>query len=87
MTENHGLVTTDDDTTLTTENACPIPHGQNVSRPTSGPGNTGWWPDRLNLKILAKNPAVANPFGTHFDYAEAFESLEPPGRGIDGGNF
>ena len=76
MTENHGLVTTDDDTTQTTEDACPIPHGQNVSRPTSGPGNTEWWPDRLNLKILAKNPAVANPFGTHFDYAEAFESLD-----------
>jgi catalase-peroxidase len=76
MTENHGLVTTDDTTTPTTEDACPVPHGQNASRPTRGPGNTGWWPDRLNLKILAKNPAVANPFGADFDYAEAFESLD-----------
>ncbi|MGH2840037.1 MAG: catalase/peroxidase HPI, partial [Solirubrobacteraceae bacterium] len=44
--------------------------------PTQGGGNRGWWPDRLNLKILAKNPAVANPLGEEFDYAEAFKSLD-----------
>ena len=76
MTDNHGLVSTGDDTTQMAEDACPVPHGQSAPRPTRGPGNTGWWPDRLNLKILAKNPTVANPFGAHFDYAEAFESLD-----------
>ena len=30
----------------------------------------------LNLKILAKNPAVANPLGEDFDYEAAFESLD-----------
>jgi catalase-peroxidase len=35
-----------------------------------------WWPRRLNLKILAKNPAVSNPMGEDFDYAEAFTSLD-----------
>ena len=35
-----------------------------------------WWPDRLNLKILAKNPAVANPLGEDFDYTEAFKALD-----------
>ena len=44
--------------------------------PTQGGGNRGWWPDRLNLRILAKNPAVANPLGDEFDYAAAFESLD-----------
>ena len=44
--------------------------------PTQGGGNRGWWPDRLNLKILAKNPAVANPLGEDFDYAAAFNSLD-----------
>jgi catalase-peroxidase len=29
-----------------------------------------------NLKILAKNPAVANPLGGEFNYAEAFSSLD-----------
>ena len=44
--------------------------------PTQGGGNRGWWPERLNLKILAKNPAVANPLGEDFDYAAAFNSLD-----------
>ena len=41
-----------------------------------GTGNKEWWPNRLNLKILAKNPEVANPLGGDFDYAAAFESLD-----------
>src|SRR5690606_33660808 len=41
-----------------------------------GSANAEWWPNRLNLKILAKNPAVANPLGEDFDYAEAFKSLD-----------
>ena len=55
--------------------ACPVAHDR-APHPTQGGGNRGWWPDRLNLKILAKNPAVANPLGEEFDYAAAFESLD-----------
>src|SRR6185369_11208187 len=44
------------------EGGCPVDHGR-APHPTQGGGNRGWWPDRLNLKILAKNPAVANPLG------------------------
>jgi catalase-peroxidase len=54
---------------------CPVAHGR-APYPTQGGGNRGWWPDRLNLKILAKNPAVANPLGEEFDYAEAFSTLD-----------
>ena len=49
---------------------------ERAPHPTQGGGNRGWWPDRLNLRILAKNPAVANPLGEEFDYAAAFESLD-----------
>ncbi len=49
---------------------------ERAPHPTQGGGNRGWWPDRLNLRILAKNPAVANPLGEGFDYAAAFESLD-----------
>jgi catalase-peroxidase len=49
---------------------------ERAPHPTQGGGSRGWWPDRLNLKILAKNPAVANPLGAGFDYAEAFKSLD-----------
>ena len=44
--------------------------------PAPGATPTEWWPNRLNLKILAKNPAVANPLGESFDYAKAFNSLD-----------
>jgi catalase-peroxidase len=54
---------------------CPVAH-ERAAHPTQGGGNRGWWPDRLNLKILAKNPAVANPLGEDFDYAKAFEALD-----------
>ncbi|HTZ42636.1 MAG TPA: catalase/peroxidase HPI [Jatrophihabitans sp.] len=44
--------------------------------PTVGAGNRDWWPNQLNLKILRKHPAVANPMGADFDYAAAFNSLD-----------
>jgi catalase-peroxidase len=56
---------------------CPVAHGR-AAHPTQGGGNRQWWPDRLNLKILAKNPAVANPLGEEFDYAAAFKTLDLP---------
>ncbi|MER6993174.1 catalase/peroxidase HPI [Saccharopolyspora hirsuta] len=52
-------------------------HGR-APHPTQGGGNRQWWPNRLNLKILAKNPPVANPMDADFDYAEAFRSLDLP---------
>ncbi|EST36072.1 catalase/peroxidase HPI [Streptomyces roseochromogenus] len=57
------------------EGGCPVAHGR-AAHPTQGGGNRQWWPERLNLKILAKNPAVANPLGEDFDYREAFNALD-----------
>ncbi|SEK55303.1 catalase/peroxidase HPI [Streptacidiphilus jiangxiensis] len=54
---------------------CPVAHGR-APHPTQGGGNRQWWPQQLNLKILAKNPAVANPLGEEFDYAAAFSTLD-----------
>jgi catalase-peroxidase len=54
---------------------CPVAHG-GLTHPLNGDANHDWWPQRLNLKILAKNPAVANPLGDSFDYAKAFETLD-----------
>jgi len=70
---------TQTDTTLetNTEGGCPAGHGR-APHPTQGGGNRDWWPDRLNLKVLAPNPAVANPLGAGFDYAAAFSSLDLP---------
>jgi len=54
---------------------CPVAHGR-FPEPTQSGGNDVWWPGRLNLKILAKNPPVANPLGEAFDYAAAFSALD-----------
>jgi catalase-peroxidase len=59
----------------TRDGGCPVAH-ERAPHPTQGGGNRGWWPDRLNLKILAKNPAEANPLGDGFDYAAAFKTLD-----------
>ncbi|MGN5636580.1 catalase/peroxidase HPI [Streptomyces sp. AC154] len=75
MTENHDAIVTDPKTEEVS--GCPVAHGR-APHPTQGGGNRQWWPERLNLKILAKNPAVANPLGEDFDYAEGFKSLDLP---------
>jgi catalase-peroxidase len=54
---------------------CPVSAGRS-NHPTEGAGNRDWWPNQLNLKILRKHPAVANPMGEDFDYAAEFNSLD-----------
>ncbi|MFH9870571.1 catalase/peroxidase HPI [Streptomyces lydicus] len=75
MTENHDAIVTDPKPEEV--GGCPVAHGRAL-HPTQGGGNRQWWPERLNVKILAKNPAVANPLGEEFDYAEAFKNLDLP---------
>src|SRR5215469_4392114 len=77
MSENHDPVVAEGSTPeAASEQAggCPVVHG--LTDPTSGDPNRDWWPNRLNLKILAKNPPVTNPLGEDFNYAEAFGSLD-----------
>jgi catalase-peroxidase len=77
MTENHDPTVIEGATPeagATESGGCPVVHG--LTDPTMGDANFEWWPNKLNLKILAKNPAVANPLGEDFNYAEAFNSLD-----------
>src|SRR3954447_21570008 len=78
MTENHDAIVTDPKTETQSAGGCPVPHAARAPHPTQGGGNRGWWPERLNVKILAKNPAVSNPLGEDFDYAAAFKALDLP---------
>ncbi len=75
MPEKHHDAVVGDMNDESREGDCPVAHVR-APLPTAGGGNRGWWPERLNLKILAKNPAVANPLGEDFDYGAAFESLD-----------
>ena len=73
MPENHDAVVGDMNNEEN-EGGCPVAARPN--HPTEGVGNRQWWPNRLNLKILQKNPAVANPLGADFEYAKAFSTLD-----------
>ena len=73
--ENHDPLVVEPPTPeAASEGGCPVAHGR--VHPTQGDANSEWWPNRLNLKILAKNPAVANPLGAEFNYAKAFKTLD-----------
>nr|WP_169743559.1 catalase/peroxidase HPI [Kutzneria albida] len=54
---------------------CPVGAGR-LKHPTEGASNSDWWPNQLNLKILRKHPAVANPMGEDFDYAAEFQTVD-----------
>ncbi|GLW50031.1 catalase-peroxidase [Streptomyces sp. NBRC 14336] len=74
MAENPDAIVTDPKTEEST-GGCPVAHGRAL-HPTQGGGNRQWWPERLNLKILAKNQPATNPLDEEFDYAEAFKNLD-----------
>ncbi|WP_433299398.1 catalase/peroxidase HPI [Pseudonocardia sp. CA-142604] len=46
------------------------------SRPTGSASNRDWWPNRLDLSILRKHTAVADPMGEAFDYAAEFMTVD-----------
>ncbi|WP_298944755.1 catalase/peroxidase HPI [uncultured Microbacterium sp.] len=72
---DQSITVTDTDEAYAEEAAtCPVIHAQ--PHPTSGSANNVWWPNQLNLRILKKNPAEANPLGGDFDYRAAFAALD-----------
>ena len=75
MVEHHDAVVGDMQSEES-EARCPVVHVGPRNHPTEGGGNRDWWPNQLNLTILRKHPAVANPMGEGFDYAEAFAGLD-----------
>ncbi len=75
MPENHDAVVGDMNSEES-EAGCPVASVGPRNHPTEGAGNRDWWPNQLNLAILRKHPAVANPMGADFDYAAAFEALD-----------
>ncbi|MFE3255408.1 catalase/peroxidase HPI [Nocardia sp. NPDC059091] len=55
---------------------CPVVHGRLNDPAEGGNANRQWWPNQLNLSILQKNPAVANPMDEGYDYAAEFKTLD-----------
>ncbi len=55
---------------------CPVTGMSKHKTAGGGPTNRDWWPNQLNLKMLHQNPAVRNPMGEEFNYAEEFKKLD-----------
>ena len=51
---------------------CPFGHGSN----TQSSSNKAWWPNSLNLDILAQHDTRTNPMDADFDYRKSLESLD-----------
>jgi catalase-peroxidase len=81
MAENHDPTVIEGETPEAAEQTggasaegCPVVHGR--VHPTQGDANSQWWPNRLNLRILAKNAVATDPYHGEFDYAAAFKTLD-----------
>ena len=54
---------------------CPVTGAPGHKNDSGGTTNRDWWPNQLNLKMLHQNPAIRNPMGETFNYAEEFKKL------------
>jgi catalase-peroxidase len=54
---------------------CPFMHGS-VTTSAGAQGNSDWWPNQLNLRILHQHGQSPDPMGKGFSYAEAFGRLD-----------
>ena len=52
---------------------CPVMHG---TTSVSMRSNSDWWPNQLNLRLLAQNSTKSDPMGEGFSYAEEFKKLD-----------
>jgi catalase-peroxidase len=50
---------------------CPFHHGSSAGRT-----NRDWWPNQLNLNLLAQHSSLSDPMDKNFDYAEEFKKLD-----------
>ena len=55
---------------------CPVQHAAHKPTAIGANSNQSWWPNQLNLRILAQNSSLSNPMVPAFNYAEAFKSLD-----------
>lgn len=60
---------------MSEEKKCPVTGMTKHKTAGGGTTNRDWWPNQLNLKILHQNPAMRNPMGEEFNYADEFKKL------------
>ncbi len=65
----------DDYTPSQDESQCPIRGTRVGGAIGSEPTLEHWWPNRLKVELLHRDPPEADPFDENFDYAKAFSQL------------
>ncbi len=58
------------------DSKCPFAQGVHAQVTFEGQSVRDWWPNQLNLKVLAQNSSLTDPMGPAFRYAEAFKKLD-----------
>ena len=50
--------------------------GHKKEQITQTKSNKDWWPNKLDLDVLAQNSALSNPMKKDFNYADEFNKLD-----------
>jgi catalase-peroxidase len=58
------------------EALCPVMSATTSTKEDTTMSNDEWWPNRLQLEILAQNSSKTDPMGAGFDYAAEFKTLD-----------
>jgi len=66
----------DDQNAMSGDAKCPFSNSVRKHTVAGAQGNAAWWPDQLNLKILAQHSILSNPMGEGFNYAKEFKTLD-----------
>jgi catalase-peroxidase len=61
---------------MSSDSQCPVTGGARKHTSAGAQTNASWWPNQLNLKILAQHSSKSDPMGEGFDYAAAFKTLD-----------
>jgi catalase-peroxidase len=57
---------------MASEGKCPVMHGSS----SGGTQNKDWWPDEVNLRVLAQAGGSPDPMGEGFDYVAEFNTID-----------
>ncbi|MEZ5007568.1 MAG: catalase/peroxidase HPI [Chitinophagales bacterium] len=63
---------------MSSDGGCPFGFGKDHKKEQVSiiKTNDDWWPNKLNLDILAQNSALSNPMNESFDYEKEFAKLD-----------
>jgi len=61
---------------MSNNSKCPFSQDKKTNVTNKGTSNNDWWPNQLNLKILAQHSELSNPMSSDFNYIKEFKTLD-----------